>query len=567
MWSSRLSPLSVWAPIALLGLTLIGLVWVTTIFHLQNERVSIERAEVLNSSNLAGAFEEHLSRTLNEIDRSIKSIRANYLRDQNNFDLKSWLKRNELFDDQTLQASIVDRNGFIKLSSIESASSVGTDLRDREHFQFQANAKSDDLFISKPVIGRTTGKWSVQVTRRIERDDGSFDGMIVVSLDPAYLARFYNSVDLGKNGYVRVVGRDGIIRATGGGKASHLGLDLSKGHLFKTVEKQTTGWFYTLSSVSDHVPRIVTFRALKNYPLVITVGRATEEIFANFYAKSHLYYAVASALSLLILLVMGVGIRGGLIRQKMSLKQDLQNRRFDAVLRNMPLGVCLFDGNGRLALSNDRYGSMYQVPAALLQPGTRFVDIIDHRKTIGALPGDPDGFCRAFLAKMAAGELLRVLVQLNDGRVVSVLNQPMDGGGWISIHEDITEQQSAKEHLEQTKRFLDTIIESVPIPIVVKDANSQKFILVNRAYETFFGRPREKLIGRTVFDLLPQKDAERIANSDTDTVRTQRGAVRCGFPSGNAGERSADRYCDTASSIRREQQAAVFDHRHRGYNR
>ena len=119
MWSSRLSPLSVWAPIALLGLTLIGLVWVTTIFHLQNERVSIERAEVLNSSNLAGAFEEHLSRTLNEIDRSIKSIRANYLRDQNNFDFKSWLKRNELFDDQTLQASIVGRNGFIKLSSIE----------------------------------------------------------------------------------------------------------------------------------------------------------------------------------------------------------------------------------------------------------------------------------------------------------------------------------------------------------------------------------------------------------------------------------------------------------------
>src|SRR5262245_23355518 len=89
-------------PSMLLGGVLIGLVWVTTIFHLQNERTNIELAAVQNSSNLAGAFEEHLSRTLNEIDRSIKIIRANYVRDPNGFDFKSWLRSNPLFDDQTL---------------------------------------------------------------------------------------------------------------------------------------------------------------------------------------------------------------------------------------------------------------------------------------------------------------------------------------------------------------------------------------------------------------------------------------------------------------------------------
>ena len=310
-----------------------------------------------------------------------------------------------------------------------------------------------------------------------------------------------------------------IIRAMGGRNTSSLGRDLSRADLFKNVSKHATGWYYTGSSISDHVHRLVTFRAIAGYPLVISIGRATDEIFAAFQAKKQVYYIVASALTLLILIVMGVGIRAGLSREKMSRERDLQNRRFDAVLSNMPLGVCLFDDDRRLVLSNERYRAMYEMPPELLRPGTRFVDIISHRKTIGTIKGEPNEFCQEFINKLSTGGLLKLPVKLNDGRVISVLNQPMEGGGWISIHGDITEQQLASERLEQTKRFLDTVIESVPIPIVVKDATSQKFILVNQAYEAFFGWPREKLIGRTVFDLFSQEQAQRIADSDSETVR------------------------------------------------
>ena len=200
---------------------------------------------IQNASNLAGAFEEHLSRTLTEIDRTIKAIRTSYSKNPDTFDLRGWLQSNELFDDQTVQVSIISKDGFIKLSSIASSTSVGTDLRDREHFQFQAKAEGDPLFISKPVIGRTTGKWSVQLTRRMQNADGKFNGMIVVSLDPAYLARFYSSVNLGENGYVRVIGNDGIIRAMGGAKASSLGINLSGADLFKNYPARKIGSYFT----------------------------------------------------------------------------------------------------------------------------------------------------------------------------------------------------------------------------------------------------------------------------------------------------------------------------------
>ena len=299
----------------LAGLLLIALIWITTILHLQDERANIEELAIQNASNLAGAFEEHLSRTLNEIDRSIKAIRNSYQRHENSFDLRGWLQSNELFDDKTVQVSIVSKDGFIKLSSVASSSSVGTDLRDREHFKFQAAADGDPLHISKPVIGRTTGKWSIQLTRRLRDADGNFNGMIVVSLDPAYLARFYNSVELGKHGYVRMIGHDGIVRAMGGANSNSLGRDLSEATLFKNFPKTRAGSYYTKGGVSDNIPRLATFRGLNNYPLVITIGLAVEEIFARFYVKRTIYFATATAATVIILVVMGFSIRGRTIRE------------------------------------------------------------------------------------------------------------------------------------------------------------------------------------------------------------------------------------------------------------
>jgi diguanylate cyclase (GGDEF)-like protein/PAS domain S-box-containing protein len=502
----------------LFGLILIGVVWASVNFHLERERVNSERAAIQNSANLAGAFEEHLSRSLNEIDRSIKIVRMDYSRAPDRFDLRSWLKSNPLFDDQTLQVSIIDRNGIIKLSSVASSLSVGIDLRDREHFQFQANASSDELFISKPVIGRTTGKWSVQVTRRIENADGTFGGMIVVSLDPAYLARFYSSVSLGADGYVRVVGVDGVIRAVGGGKSQPIGKNLNGADLFQHFPASLSRWYYTSSKFSDRVPRLVTFQSVKNYPLIITIGLATDEIFTSVHANRRTYYLIASVISVLILLVIGFGVRGRLLRNRMTRERDTQNRRLDAVLTNMPLGVSLVDEQGRLALSNDRYRSMYDMPTDLMKPGTSVGDILRHRANVGMFAGDPRAFYQELTKKLARGQLVKITSQLGNGRIISVLNQPMTGGGWVSIHEDITEQHAAKEHLEQTKRFLDSVIESVPIPIVVKDIASRRFVLVNQAFEGFFGRGRDQLIGKTALDIYPQEAAKIIDQLDDEAA-------------------------------------------------
>ena len=431
----------------LLCVLMIALVWAGVEFHLRVEYADAERGAVQNSANLARAFEEHLSRTLNEIDRSLKAIRSNYLLDPNHFDLRSWLNATNLFDSRTLQVAIISREGFVKLSNIDSPTSVGTDLRDREHFRRFIDATGDDFFISQPVIGRITGKWSVQLARRITNPDGSFGGVVVASLDPNYLSRFYDSVDVGTEGYIRLVGFDGVVRAVGGHSSEALGMDLSKAALFDHFLKQAAGWYYTTSSFTDGIPRLVTFRAVRDYSLIVTIGLSADEIFSGVYAKQRWYNLIAGVLTVVILLINGLSVRGRLLRERMAQVHKLQNLRFNALLSDMPLGVSMFDASGRLAISNNRYLQMYGLQGHCAPAGTPMRDVMQQKQASGTFNGDVQAYCDELALQLHQGLLVRETTQFDDGRTIASLCQPMEDGGWVAIHEDITERRKTEEKI------------------------------------------------------------------------------------------------------------------------
>ena len=98
-------------------------------------------------------------------------------------------------------------------------------------------------------------------------------------------------------------------------------------------------------------------------------------------------------------------------------------------------------------------------------------------------------------------------IELADGRIIAVVNQPMEGGGWVATHEDITERKRAERELEQTRQFLDTIIENVPTPIIVKGAPDLRYLLINRAAEKYLGVDRERMLGKTAGEVMPPTTA------------------------------------------------------------
>ena len=438
---------------ALLGAILIGLIWLSVSLFLKNERSSAEQAAVQNSMNLTGAFEEHLSRSIWEIDRSLRLIRMQYQRNPDSFDLMTWLKSAQLFRDEILQVSIIDRFGRIELNSNDMTAFRGVDLSDREHFRVHVDSKSDELFISKPVIGRTTGKWSIQLTRRIENPDGSFGGMIAASLDPAYLTHIYDRVNTGVDGHIRVIGTDGIVRAASGRVVSLLGRDMSAGRLFKRYPKETSGWHYIDGHLSDQVPRLITFRAVKNYPLIVSVGLSTREIFSRVEVERRIAYSVAAVLTLLVAAVTLLSIRGNLQRAKAQQSLERSNVLLNTTLANMPHGVCMFGPDRRIVLANELYSSMYGLSPEQTKPGTTLLEILQARIAVGSSPLDAEKYIADRLDQAFRPEPGYHEDALQDGRVFAISRRPMADGGSVSVHQDITAQKRAEEKISRLAHY------------------------------------------------------------------------------------------------------------------
>ncbi|UWU71023.1 PAS domain-containing protein [Bradyrhizobium sp. NC92] len=74
-----------------------------------------------------------------------------------------------------------------------------------------------------------------------------------------------------------------------------------------------------------------------------------------------------------------------------------------------------------------------------------------------------------------------------------------------------------EQDLLRTQEFLDTIVENIPIAVFAKCAKDSRYILLNRAGESYYGMPREQMLGRTPDEIFPA-DVARIVNEQDRRV-------------------------------------------------
>jgi len=85
---------------------------------------------------------------------------------------------------------------------------------------------------------------------------------------------------------------------------------------------------------------------------------------------------------------------------------------------------------------------------------------------------------------------------------------------------EIVERQHAEEAVRASEHFLNSIIENIPDMIFVKDAATLRFVRFNKAGEQLLGYRREELLGKSVHDLFPAREANFFAMKDRDVLRS-----------------------------------------------
>ena len=230
------------------------------------------------------------------------------------------------------------------------------DLSDRAHYRVHLQNPADILYISAPVLGRISNRWSVQFTRKLYAPDGSFDGVIVGSLDPYWLTQFQELLDI--SGRLLLIGDDGVVRASAPDQGL-IGRNLGDTRLGTIIRTMTHG---NLIVPSDQLaggvqPRsdIVSFRRLRNYPLTMIVSLDPVPIFAAFEQAREAILAVGAGLTVLIL-----GAGALMIRNRFSVltsRAALRN-----AIENIDQGLVMVDGNGRLSVCNRRFTDLLDIP-------------------------------------------------------------------------------------------------------------------------------------------------------------------------------------------------------------
>ena len=194
-----------------------------------------------------------------------------------------------------LGLGIIDADGRAQWSSVNP--DARADLRDRDHYTALLHPGSR-TYVSKPLVGRVTGRLSVQVSRRIEDASGNFLGVAVISWDPLLLAQALDQLEGPESQLIGLWREDGVLLARSGlPPGVSPPVDLISTHLPNADGRQV---FRVISQLA-HEDRFVALRRLHDLPVFISISLPAEPFMAGYVRYRRLAHLAEGAFVLLLI--------------------------------------------------------------------------------------------------------------------------------------------------------------------------------------------------------------------------------------------------------------------------
>ena len=122
-----------------------------------------------------------------------------------------------------------------------------------------------------------------------------------------------------------------------------------------------------------------------------------------------------------------------------------QKNQVRTAIDTMSQGVCMFDGSERLIICNSKYYEMYGLTAADAPPGVTLSQVLARRTAKGTFSRDPVQYRQDLLSNVRNGVTTTHEVTSSMGRQLLVMNHPVEGGGWVGTHQDVTTLRKAEQ--------------------------------------------------------------------------------------------------------------------------
>lgn len=544
------------------GMAIALAMWATVIASVVVAReAAMDRARS-EGHNLAVAFADEVNHILDGVAGAMEIIAQRMRAAHGRLDIYAWAHEIPLLSSATIQAAIVGPDGRLISTTLDPTPNP-IDLSDREHIRVHLDGRVKGIFIGKPVTGRVSHQITINVTRRVDAEDGTLLGVVMFALSPAYLTTLHTVIDLGPRGSIALIGLDEVIRArfTSDHPDGLAGIGESIAGGPKITENLEGS--FVRESVTDSVTRLYNYRRVPDYPLAVGVGRDFSDALASFRAHGTTMAVIAGMATVLL-----AGLAAYLVREidhrtereieladersklhevnrmleaDIALRQKAEDqlRMAQQTLRDavdsISEGFVIFDDDDCLVMSNEPYRRLYPESAQLMIPGTPFEEImwagVDAGRYTEAVGCESEWLSdRIHAHENPSGATEQ---RLADGRCVMVCERRMQNGGNAGLHIDITRLKATENELRQNRDNLNRAQRVAKIGSFERDLRTGEVVWSEEHYRIFGRDPADPPPNKEEFLLLidpedrPSYEASMIASENGFPVPPLTYRIRC----------------------------------------
>ncbi|WP_297839863.1 PAS domain S-box protein, partial [Pseudomonas sp.] len=410
------------------------------------------------TENLARAMSQHADDTLKEADIVLSGIVE---RVEHDGTAPASLERlHRAFSERLNELAQLDGLYLFDSNGILITRALPGSLRsynnsDREYFIFHRDHADRGLHISPPLRSRSTGRWVIPVSRRIDNPDGSFAGVASATIDIDFFLQFYNGLGIGQEGAVVLAYDSGIMAGRRPFEERFVGADILNTRLFHEHTLQGASGSFSTVSAQDGVLRLNSFRSLHDYPLFVAAALSRDENLAAWWSDT-LWHAAGVGLLVCVLVFFGLRLTRQIALQSKTEKElaaSLETTR--AILETAANPIITVDGRGKVRSLN-RAGQRefgYDTQEILGRNVRTLVPDIH----IDAYNDYTAQFSQEGFTEIGSSVELTGLRKNGSTFAVHVSTSSMKGSGercFVSVMTDITEQKKHRSDLAATRDHL-----------------------------------------------------------------------------------------------------------------
>ena len=287
----------------LLALLLLGVIWGAAGSVVALERSATEDNAAHASSQLLEAYKAQMVRNLAAIDQTLKVVKFDFEFQEKHLTLPELSEKGLLPSSVVFDVRVADAEGdLIDSSSTRNAGAPrDANIAGRDYFQAHRQFDTGRPYVGDSVYNETNGQWELHFSRRLNLSDGSFGGVVVITVDPAYFASGYERASLGEHGAIGLLGAQGQVLVLRSGDAIRSGgRPINVGALGDAAAIAEGKLEY---DVWDGVDRYTAMSRIPGSQLVAVVGLAQDEQFAEYRKHRRNTLLEAAAASLLLIAV------------------------------------------------------------------------------------------------------------------------------------------------------------------------------------------------------------------------------------------------------------------------